>query len=131
MVGWTQEIPIPHRVQQIGLGLVKSKHSASVIVGVQVIVELNVVSSLKFINSMDIGTSHPISIVIRCRQISGHVSNDGKQINILNGQGTCTVGYPMPCCMVSKAYLGRPPEWLMRMFLRQVLSAVSAAKSNQ
>ena len=70
-------------------------------------------------------------VIASCSQISGHVSNDGKQINILSGQGSCSVGYPMPCCMVSKYNLGQPPEWLMRTFLRHVIVAASRMAANE
>jgi len=46
--------------------------------------------------------------------------NDGKQINILTGQGSCYVGYPMPCCMVHNEDLGRPPYWII-LHLRQTV----------
>ena len=47
------------------------------------------------------------------------------QIDILTGQGSCSVSYPMPCCLVHKNNLGQPPEWLQRRYLRALVSAPS------
>ena len=60
-------------------------------------------------------------IKMQCYQVSGHLSNDNKQIDILTGQASCSVSYPMPCCMVKKEDLGQPPEWRQIQFLRAVV----------
>ena len=62
-------------------------------------------------------------------QVSGHVSNDGKQVNMLMGQGTCRVGYPMSCCLAPLKGLWDPPEWIQRWFIREATAAASAAVS--
>ena len=53
------------------------------------------------------------------------MSNHGKHINILTGQASCTVGYPMSCCMISKYKLNTPPAWFMRLFLHRVIMAAA------
>ena len=35
----------------------------------------------------------------------------------------------MPCCMVERGDLGRPPQWLMRLFVRRVIAAVAEKES--
>ena len=77
-----------------------------------------------------LGTSNVENIVAKCHQLSGHVSNDNKQVNILTGQGTCNVGFPMSCCIVSKQNLGDPPEWIQRMTLRVAIKVACAEVAN-
>ena len=40
-------------------------------------------------------------VKVSYKQISGHLSNDNKQVNIPTGQCSYSVGYPLACCMVS------------------------------
>ena len=101
------------------------------VVGIQFIVLAVVVATWKLPQNLSLRGMTFADVIASCSQISGHVSNDGKQINILSGQGSCSVGYPMPCCMVSKYNLGQPPEWLMRTFLRHVIVAASRMAANE
>ena len=77
-----------------------------------------------------LGTSSVEDIVAKCHQLSGHVSNDNKQVNILTGQDTCSVGFPMSYCMVSKHNVGDPPEWIQRMTLRVAVKVACAEVAN-
>ena len=88
-------------------------------------VGLRVVAAWKFDDVFRMQSQCVTDLSVMLLQISGHPANDGKQINILSGQGSCTVGFPMTCCMVPKGNLGDPPAWLWRMFLRRALIAVS------
>ncbi len=130
-VGGVPTIPVPHSTHEIGVSLVCSSDCASRVVGLIFVVNGAVAATHYIHCTVDIGAFRLDELSIHCQQISGHVSNYGKQINILNGQGSCSVGYPMPCCLVSKSDLGRPPEWLMRMFLRHVITAASNAAAVQ
>ncbi len=48
-----------------------------------------------------------------------------KQINILTGQASCTVDYPMSCCMILKYKLHTLPAWLLRLFLCRVITSAA------
>ena len=61
---------------------------------------------------------------LKCYQLSVHLSNNGKQINILTGQDRCSVGYPISCCMVHMEDLGRPHCWI-RLRLRRTAWSLS------
>ena len=75
--------------------------------------------------------SYPISKVeAKCYQLSGHLSNDEKQVNILTGQGSCSVAHTMPCCMVSKNELGRPPL-LARLRLRRTAWSLTSTLTDK
>ena len=37
----------------------------------------------------------------------------------------------MPCCMVSKDNLGRPPRWLQRLFLKHAVHAASSRAAHR
>ena len=99
--------------------------------GLQFIVDELVVAAWRLEVPLKLNTTLTSDILVKCNQISGHVSNDGKQINILTGQGSCSVGYPMPCCFVSKFNLGDAPEWLQRKFLRASISGASTAAATK
>ena len=58
------------------------------------------------------------------------MSNDNKQVNILTGKGTCSVGFPMSCCIVSKHNLRDAPEWIQRMTLRLAIKVACAEVAN-
>jgi len=45
-------------------------------------------------------------------QPSGRSSNDGKQVNVLTGQGSYLVAHPMSCCMMHKTDMGKPMDWI-------------------
>ncbi len=105
----------------VTVSLICSLESTSVIIGLQFIDGECIVSSWKFEEPFRLVKSAIKDLFALIQQISAHVSNNGKQINIINGQGSCSVAHPMPCCMESKDNLGNPPEWLMCMFLRRVI----------
>jgi len=73
--------------------------------------------------TLKLGTFGPGDVEVRCYQISDHLANNNNQINILTGQGRCSVSYPMHCCLVHKSNLGQPPEWLHRRYLRALVAA--------
>ena len=86
-----------------------SNEDQSIIVGLQFSLEGAVVASWRLDVKFMLGTSHVNDLVTKCHQLSGHVSNDNKQVKILTGQGTCSVGFPMSCCMIAKQNLGQAP----------------------
>ena len=116
-VGRPPTVPIPFQANSFDLMLVSSAGKASTIVGLQFIVSDYDVATWKLYDQMELGTTAVSHLLACCMNILGHVSNNGKQINILMGQGSCSVSYPMPCGMVSKYNLSTPPKWLMRLFL--------------
>ena len=124
-------VPVPLGTDMVDLILVASNEDTSVIVGLQFLVDEWVVAAWKLEVVLTLGTILSRDLAVQCKQISGHVSNDGKQINILTGQGSCSVGYPMPCCFVSKFNLGDAPEWLQRKFLRAAIRGASIAAATE
>ena len=116
-IGHPATLPIPLQAEELHLSLITSANDSSVIVGLQISHQDFVAASWRLRESFGLAGNSTNLLIVKCHQISGHVSNDGKQINILSGQGTCTVGYPMPCCMVPRDRLGTTPRWLMIMFL--------------
>ena len=113
----------------IDIALVTSDKTSSHIVGLQFMLDNYVVAAWKLSDTFKLGESKVCNLEVQCRQVSGHLSNDGKQVNILTGQGTCRVGYPMPCCLVSLKGLGDPPEWIQIRFIREAVAAASTAVS--
>ena len=128
--GLPPEVMMPRPTLTYGVRPVTDEDEASMIVGVQFLIGNNVVAAHRFDRPLSLGSSFLGKTTANTQQISGHVSNDGKQVNILSGQGSCTVGYPMPCCLVAKENLGRPPQWLMRLFVRRAIAAASARRSS-
>ena len=63
-------------------------------------------------------------IVVSCKQVSGHVANDGKCINILDGKPGCRCKCPMSCCMVLLENLGDPMEYIQEMMLDEKIASV-------
>ena len=61
---------------------------------------------------LGLGKHASSDVEVICEQVSGHLANDKKQINILSGQCSCSVKCHMPCCMVTKENLGVAPEWI-------------------
>jgi hypothetical protein len=116
---------MPLDARSVKISLVTSESKATLVVGIQFTLMDAVAATWKLNQSLELGAMTVADVVASCNQISGHVANDGKQVNILTGQAYCSVGYPMPCCMVSRNELGQPPEWLMRLFLRHVIIAAS------
>ena len=110
--GLPPEIVIPLDQNKIGVRFVHKKDDASVMVGYQVMSEEVVVATHRLYHSFKIGDFRPSEINVSCKQLSGHLSNDNKQINILTGQCSCSVGYPMPCYMVSKNNPGVAPKYI-------------------
>jgi hypothetical protein len=123
--GDVPSVPMPLDARSVKISLVTSESKATLVVGIQFTLMDAVAATWKLNQSLELGAMTVADVVASCNQISGHVANDGKQVNILTGQAYCSVGYPMPCCMVSRNELGQPPEWLMRLFLRHVIIAAS------
>jgi len=112
-------IPLPHEKSLLNVTLVISDDDASVVVGVRLSSPIDNILATHWLHCKLKLQAYPLSKVkAKCYQLSGHLSNDGKQINILTGQRSCSMGYPMPCCMVHKGNLGRPIPWV-RLLLRQ------------
>ena len=127
--GHPPEVAVPLGVDKIQLALVTSTDDASIIVGLEFSIQQRTAGVLKLRKPFHLGTSAVRDLRVTCQQISGHVSNDGKQVNILTGQASCSVGFPMPCCMISKYTLNDPPAWLWRMFLRHATTAALRDKA--
>jgi hypothetical protein len=123
--GFAPEILVPVTVDHLSIQLVCSNNNASNIIGFLVVIDSVVVTKRRLYEPLKLGHSSADDLKLRCYQISGHLANDNKQINILTGQGSCSVSYPMPCCLVHKSNLGQPPEWLQRRYLRALVSAPS------
>jgi hypothetical protein len=124
--GLPPTIPMMLTEKLLKVTLVVLDDDASVVVGIRIIVNNSVVKTQRLHQHLKL-RSHPQSkVVSRCYQLSGHLSNDGKQINILTGQGSCSVAHPMPCCMVNKNDLGRPPLWIRIKLRRTTWSLPSA-----
>ena len=81
-------------------------------VGYQVRVEGVLVASHKLLHSFKLGALKLGEIQVSCKQLSGHITNDNKQVTILTHQCSCSVKYSMLCCMVSKSNLGMAPVWI-------------------
>ena len=81
------------------------------------IVRMKVIATNRFYYPIDIGACKLCDIIVRCEQINGHVGNDGKCINILNGQKGCQVLCPMPCCMVSRYDLEKATLWIQMILI--------------
>ena len=130
VAGLPPTVPVCFVEDSVDLVLVTSNEDQSIIVGLQFLLDGTVVASWRLDVKFKLGTTSVEDIVAKCHQLSGHVSNDNKQINILTGQGTCSVGFPMACCMVSKHNLGCPPEWIQRMTLRVAIQVACAEVAN-
>ena len=81
------------------------------------LVQKRPIATNRFYYPMDIGDCAIGDIDVRCEQINGHVGNDGKCINILNGQKGCQVLCPEPCCSVTRENLGKAPYWIQKILL--------------
>ena len=115
----------------VDLVLVTSNKDTSVIVGLKFLVDECVVAVWRIEVALKLGTTSSRDLVVQYNQILGHVSNNSKQINILTGQGSHLVGYPMPCCLVSKYNLGDAPELLQRNFPCAEIRGVSTAAATE
>ena len=104
-----------------------STDDSAAIVGLQFSLYGRVTASWKLRETFRLGKTTTSELTVNCEQISCHQSNDNKQINILTGQGSCSVGFPMSCCMVSKHNLGDPPEWIQRRTIRESIKTSSVA----
>ena len=114
--GLPVRVKLGREAKGFSIVLVHDRQSKSKIVGYQMIVRMRVIATNRFYYAMDIDACKLCDIVVRCEQINGHVGNDGKCINILNGQKGCQVLCPMPCCMVSRYDLEKATLWI-RMIL--------------
>jgi len=89
-------IEIPQTGSVLRVALVTSDDDSSIIVWVHFLLQNNVTSARRFHHQMKL-QEYPLSkLEAKCHQLLGHPSNDGKQLNILMGQGSCSVAYPMP-----------------------------------
>ena len=125
--GRPPEVPIGVNVDLFTVQLVHADNNASTIVGFQIIVANSVVSAKRLYEPLKLGRFGAADVDIKCLQLSGHLANDNKQINILTGQGSCSVMYPMPCCLVHKDNLGQAPVWIQRRYIRALFSAPQEA----
>ena len=92
-------IPIPPEAIQFSIQFFTSNVNASVIVGFQVLLENDIVVVKRFCEPLKLGRFGVKDLEVECKQISGHLANDNKQINILTGQGSCSVSFTMPRCL--------------------------------
>ena len=93
-------------------------------VGYQVMTEEVVIATHKLYHPFQLGNFKSSEVEVSCKQIYGHISNDNKQVNILTGQCSCSVRYPMSCCIVSKHNLGVASEWIQWKLLRKSIALV-------
>ena len=114
--GLPVRVKLGREIKAISILLVHDRQIESKIVGYQMIARMKVIATNRFYYPLDIGACKLCDIDVRCEQINGHVGNDGKCINILNGQKGCQVLCPMPCCMVGRYDLGKATLWI-RMIL--------------
>ena len=87
-----------------------SDKTISLIVGYQVIVDGMLIATNRLYHSFSLGKHELLDVEVICAQVSGHLANDNKQINILSGQFSCSVKCPMTCCVDTKENLGVAPE---------------------
>jgi len=87
------------------------------------LLEDQVVSPKRLYESLNLGRFAAADVEVECLQLLGHLVNDNKQINILTGHGSCSVMYPMPCCLVHTDNLGHAPVWIQRRYIRALFSA--------
>ena len=78
----------------VDLVLVTSNEDQSITVGLQFLLDGTVVASWRLDVKFKLGTSNVEDIVAKCHQLSGHVSNDNKQVNIFTGQALAVLGFP-------------------------------------
>ena len=122
--GLPPEIVIPPNQSDISVRLIHAKDTGSMMVGYQVLIDDVVLSTIKLYHSFELRGFKPEEIQVYCKQVSGHLANDNKQINILTGQCSCTVKHPMACCMVAKENLGVAPEWIQRRLIEEKVASV-------
>ena len=116
--------------KQMKISLVVNDEDASIIVGFRVIVK-NVIISIHRLHCHLKFQFFPTSILsVSCYQLTGHLLNYGKQIYILTGQASCSVAYPVPCCMVNKDSLWKPPEWICQRHRRSACSLPASFADN-
>ena len=82
------------------------------------------VATNRFYQPLHIGECALDEISVNCMQVSGHVANDGKCINILDGKPGCRCKCPMSCCMVLLENLGEPMEYIQEMMLDEKIASV-------
>ena len=108
--GLPPKIHLPISSNHFSICFVVSDEDPSIVVGFQVLVENVIVTTKRLYDRFE---PHCVrSLVVKCYQLSGQLSNDGKQINILTGQGSCSGVHPMPGCMVQNDHFGKPPMWI-------------------
>ena len=85
-------IPLPHEKCLLNVTLVISDDDASVVVGVRLSSPIDNILAPHWLHCKLKLQAYPLSKVkAKCYQLSGHLFNNGKQINILTGQGSCSV----------------------------------------
>ena len=126
--GLPRRFPLSITANEINVILVTANANNLIIVGLQFMFEDNVVAAYKLFGPLKIALA---DVEIQCRQVSGHLANDGKQVNILTGQGTCRVRFPMACCRVSLNSLDNAPEWIQQQFLQEAAKAGSVTVSTK
>ena len=90
--GVLRRVPLSLTENEINVILVTANADNLIIVGLQFMFEDNIVAVYKLFEPLKIALA---DIEIQCRQVSGHLANNRKQMSILMGQGTCRVGFPM------------------------------------
>jgi len=120
--GMPLQIPLGPDDDLCTIQLVHSEDNTSLIVGFKVLVGDEVMSTQRLYESLNLGRLSAAEVEVECLQLSGHLANDNKQINILTCQGSCSVMYPMPCCRVHKDNLGQAPVWIQRRYIRALFS---------
>ena len=123
--GTTPEVPVPVSTNCIEVSLVTKEDNDKHVIGLSFYFDDFMIAAWKLGECYPLDVDELSTCEVQCCQISGHLSNDGKQVNILTGQASCAVGYPMPCCLASKQQLGIAPEWIQRRTMRmRILESV-------
>ena len=130
MNGLSPTVPVCFVEDTVDVVLAIANNNQTIIVGFQFRLSETVVASWRLDVKFMLGKGHVKDLVTKCHQLSGHVSNDNTQVNILMGKGTCSVGFPMSCCMISKQNLGQALEWIQRKTLRITIKFVSAVSND-
>ena len=89
--GMVPTVPLSQACSGVHINLVTSTSDMNLIVGSEFVVAGVVIAAWKFPQHLDLRGMSYDDVEASCYQISGHVSNDGKQINILSGQASCSV----------------------------------------
>ena len=111
-MGVPPEVPICLGCDHIFVQFMHSDKTISLILGYQVIVYGMRFATNRLYHLLSLGKHELSDVEVICKQVSSHLANNNKQINVLSGQCSCSMKCPMACFMVNKENLGVAPEWI-------------------